>query len=244
MNCEEARTFLPDLVLGEVTPEREKELRLHLAGCPGCRREMEELASAWESLARLEEITFPDELSRKVMEKVAGKSPDAPPVFFTPRFGRPVLLAAACLLLAAGIYLLVRPRGPAPREITVERSASTFLAETAPGPDLGLTLDEYLDRSRKLFRRLQAGEYVSWNGVISEIMEDDLQGRANYLLENLPSGDPALSLVGAIHDATWRLLEEGRDRRDSDVGIPDDLRPGLLLKQIRDYRENTARGPG
>jgi hypothetical protein len=40
MNCEQARTGLPDLLYGHLKPEMAGELRQHLAECPACQNEL------------------------------------------------------------------------------------------------------------------------------------------------------------------------------------------------------------
>lgn len=53
MNHRRARALLSDSLDGMLVPPLQQELRLHLAGCPACSRELRELRAAERLLGRL-----------------------------------------------------------------------------------------------------------------------------------------------------------------------------------------------
>jgi anti-sigma factor RsiW len=52
MNCTQVSEILTAYLDNEVTPEERQEIEAHLAGCPRCRKELEELKSAQKILRR------------------------------------------------------------------------------------------------------------------------------------------------------------------------------------------------
>lgn len=67
MTCEEINELIVPSIDGELTGDEEKELAAHLAGCPACRKEREELASFMsqvdDSLALLHAETTPEKVA-------------------------------------------------------------------------------------------------------------------------------------------------------------------------------------
>jgi hypothetical protein len=53
MNCETCRTLVVDRLAGDLAPQNERAIADHLAGCPACAAEAEELATTWQSLGSL-----------------------------------------------------------------------------------------------------------------------------------------------------------------------------------------------
>lgn len=129
--CEEIQGYLLDRVLGEILPQSiEVELREHLSFCPRCRRRLKESEAAWRSLDILEEVRFPESISRVVIREASAKSRV---IRFLgcpyPVWRISALAAAASLLLAIGIYLAFHGSLPVDQDgqPVVIHSASTFI---------------------------------------------------------------------------------------------------------------------
>ncbi len=238
MNCREIQGYIFDRIIGEDVPGSVAEkLAEHLAGCPSCRRELEKAAAAWATLDALERITFPETLSRRVLETV-GERPRSFRLLGRPLPPARLIWAAASLILAAGLLLLFSrylPTGPRP-----VRSASTFSRSPIPGPDLAATLNGYLEESGKILAGLENGEYPTWGALLSEIISRDIQGRSSYLLENPELNPPARSVVEGLHQAFWTLLQNGRGREDQEIVIPPDLNPNILRGEIAYYQNRLS----
>ncbi len=236
MNCRKFKGYIFDRVLGEVIPvPAAEELEAHLSACRRCRRLLEETETAWRSLEVLEAVSFPESLSRRVMERAAPRRPALK--FFQPprRVGR-LALAAASLVLAAGLLLLFYrfiPSGPSPDPL---RTAITFTDRVHPDPDPAATLDDYLRDSVLILDGLASGNYPTWGSLLSEIISRDIQGRSNYLLESGDLSPRTRSVVGELHQAFWTLLQEGRGRETEPVVLPPGVNPVYLGSAIEQYR--------
>lgn len=71
MNCEQARHELMDHLDGRTDEAASPELREHLEGCAGCRREAEELRETWSLLGRLEEERSSEAMRSRFYEMLA-----------------------------------------------------------------------------------------------------------------------------------------------------------------------------
>ncbi len=240
MNCREFKGYVFDRVLGEeISASVSEKLDIHLAGCRRCRRLLRETGNAWRSLEVLETVSFPESLSRRVVERVAPRRPALR--FFQPprRVGR-LALAAASLVLAAGLLLLFYrfiPSGPSPDPL---RTAITFTEREIPGPDPAATLDDYLRESGLILSGLESGSYPTWGSLLSEIISRDIQGRSNYLLESGELDPHSRSVVGELHQAFWTLLQEGRGREQEPLVLPPGVDPAYLSSAIEQYRTSPA----
>ncbi len=239
MDCRELQEYIYDRVLGEDLPGPvEEKLEEHLGSCRLCRRRLLEAESAWSSLEVLEKVRFPEDLSRRVLA-AAGIRPR--PLKLLDRALSPPwpALVAASLVLAAGLLLFFpRSRPPGPQPL---RSASTFARGPGSGPDLAATLDGYLEESETILAGLESGDYPTWGALLAEIISRDIQGRSNYLLENEELGPRARSVVGALHQAFWSLLQTGRGREDETIEIPPGVNPALLRSEIVSSRATDRR---
>lgn len=236
MNCRELQGYIFDRVLGEEIPGPvAEELEAHLSACRRCRRLLRETETAWRSLEVLETVGFPENLSRRVLERVTPR-PRALR-FFQPnrKFGN-LALAAASLVLAVGLFLIFyRFTTPAPSPESL-RTAITFTRSPSPGPDLDATLREYLRETEMILAGLESGNYPTWGALLSEIISRDIQGRSNYLLESRELDARDRSLVGELHQAFWTLLQEGRGREREPLAIPPGVDPSSLRSGIERYR--------
>jgi anti-sigma factor RsiW len=105
MDCEQARDQLHDLRRGRLEPARAEEVRGHLTGCEGCRREAEAEAVLDQALAeRLPRHPASPALRRQLEALVAGRpGSQAPsgPARQVRRLLAPALAAALALLSTA-----------------------------------------------------------------------------------------------------------------------------------------------
>ena len=63
MDCEQARTSLPDYVMEETTAAEGLEIRQHVDGCASCAEEMERLKQTMTLLARAE---VPEQIPQRI----------------------------------------------------------------------------------------------------------------------------------------------------------------------------------
>ncbi len=239
MKCAQNEKLIFDLLCGELAGEEKNRLLRHLSRCPSCRRRREELARVWRSLGRLEKISFSPDISRRVIRKISS-FPAPESSYKNPRriWFRKGLALAASLLIGAGLYYIFRSAthedsSPA---LIADKSATTFQSEDTVRPDPKRIMRQYLGESRKLFISLKEGNYDSWSEILSEIIENDLQGKANFLLDAGSLENGARKLVGEIHDATWLILKTGRGREREEVSLPDRIDPALLVDKINKWR--------
>ncbi len=236
MNCWEFKGYIFDRVLGEEIPlPAAEELEAHLSACRRCRRELGETETAWCSLEVLETVSFPETLSRRVLDRIAPRRRDLR-FFHPPRKAGRLVLAAASLVLAAGLLLLFYrfiPSAPSPESL---RTAITFTRRPSPVPDPAATLDEYLRESGLILAGLENGNYPTWGALLSEIISRDIQGRSNYLLESRELSPRSRSVVGELHQAFWTLLQEGRGREKEPVALPPGVDPAYLISAIEQYQ--------
>ena len=237
--CEEIQGYLIDWVLGENLPRAiEVELRDHLSLCPGCRKQFEESEAAWKSLDVLKGVRFPESLSQNVLREVAAE-PRAVRFMRRPYvFWRVLAPIAASLLIAAGIYFLFDGYFSVDRtdQSAVIRSASTFIPGEVPRPDLRVTMDSYLNETRNILYGIREGAYSNWGSILSEIISRDIQGQANFLLENPDLPPSARPIIGVLHDAFQQMLRSGRGHETKEVYLPPGINPDALLAEIEQAR--------
>jgi anti-sigma factor RsiW len=121
MRCDEAREVLFELVFGDPDDEREARLHDHLAACPSCREEEEELLSLRDAVR--EEPEAGTIVTPALRERIRAALP-APPRRRLSLARRPVPVyaaAAACLLVAVLVRSLPEgePKAPAVRPARV-----------------------------------------------------------------------------------------------------------------------------
>ena len=103
MRCEEVRDQLAEHLLGTLDEAADLEVRRHLRGCSGCRRDMAALAEGMSTFARAaHELEPPEELKERVLSVLQGDW--AEDVVPTPAARRPVAWVAwaAVVVLLAG----------------------------------------------------------------------------------------------------------------------------------------------
>lgn len=112
ISCERAWELLNLQLDGALSPQEEQELEEHLASCPACRKEREELAQMSQALRGLGEVQVPADFTQRVMEQVRAESQEKPKVISLQRrrWTRTLMGLAACALLCIGIYRVI-PQG-------------------------------------------------------------------------------------------------------------------------------------
>lgn len=136
ISCERAWELLSRQLDEPLSPEEERELEEHLAACPSCRKDREELAQMKEALQNLEEVPAPADFTRRVMEQVRAEAQEKPKV--VPLRRRPQVRAlaglAACALLCIGIYRLL-PSASFVSDSMVTASQGAVSAQQPEGTD-------------------------------------------------------------------------------------------------------------
>jgi anti-sigma-K factor RskA len=118
--------LLGSYLLGELTVEQEHELERHLAGCPGCRSELNRVLQSHDHLRKLAASEPPPELKARVLERVRDETPARSDV----RWWLWASAAAALLVVAVlGIGLL--------QVLTSGSSTGVPLTATALAPEAG-----------------------------------------------------------------------------------------------------------
>jgi len=106
VSCDEVRDQLAEHLLGTLDEPADVEVRRHLRGCSGCRKEMAALAEGVSTFARAaHELDPPEELKERVLSTLHGDWADgADGAAPTPAARRPVpwLAWAAVVVLLAG----------------------------------------------------------------------------------------------------------------------------------------------
>lgn len=134
ISCEHAWELLSRQLDESLSPQEERELEEHLAACPSCRKEQEELAQMKEALRDLEEVPAPADFTQRVMEQIRAESQEKPKV--VPLRRRPQVRAlvglAACALLCIGIYRVL-PQGSHVSDSMVTTSQGAVSAQQPDG---------------------------------------------------------------------------------------------------------------
>lgn len=106
ISCERAWELLSQQLDEPLSPQEKQELEKHLAACPSCRKDKEELEQLDQALRNLGEIQAPADFTQRVMAQVQQQTQSKPKVI--PLWRRPQVRAlaglAACALLCIGIY--------------------------------------------------------------------------------------------------------------------------------------------
>ena len=105
ISCERAWELLSQQLDEPLSPQEKQELEEHLAACPSCRKDKEELEQLDQALRNLGEIQAPADFTQRVMAQVqqTQSKPKAIPLWRRPQV-RALAGLAACALLCIGIY--------------------------------------------------------------------------------------------------------------------------------------------
>lgn len=105
ISCERAWELLSQQLDEPLSPQEKQELEEHLAACPSCRKDKEELEQLDQALRNLGEIQAPTDFTQRVMAQVqqTQSKPKVIPLWRRPQV-RALAGLAACALLCIGIY--------------------------------------------------------------------------------------------------------------------------------------------
>ena len=105
ISCERAWELLSQQLDEPLSPQEKQELEEHLAACPSCRKDKEELEQLDQALRNLGEIQAPADFTQRVMAQVqqTQSKPKVIPLWCRPQV-RALAGLAACALLCIGIY--------------------------------------------------------------------------------------------------------------------------------------------
>lgn len=128
MNCPHVRTELPDVLRGKASPEVSAEVRAHLARCPACSREAEELLQVF-GLLEAQKVTEPapaywGSVVPRLQSRIEGRAGRRE----LPWIPRLLLPASAAILL-----LIFAVRGLAPDAAEPAGSLGDILAQLPAG---------------------------------------------------------------------------------------------------------------
>lgn len=105
ISCERAWELLSQQLDEPLSPQEKQELEEHLAACPSCRKDKEELEQLDQALRNMGEIQAPADFTQRVMAQVqqTQSKPKVIPLWRRPQV-RALAGLAACALLCIGIY--------------------------------------------------------------------------------------------------------------------------------------------
>lgn len=113
ISCERAWELLSQQLDEPLSPQEKQELEEHLAACPSCRKDKEELEQLDQALRHLGEIQAPADFTQRVMGQIQQETQQKPKAI--PLWRRPQVRAlaglAACALLCIGIYRVLPQDG-------------------------------------------------------------------------------------------------------------------------------------
>ena len=113
ISCERAWELLSQQLDEPLSPQEKQELEEHLAACPSCRKDKEELEQLDQALRNLGEIQAPADFTQRVMGQIQQETQQKPKVIPLRRRPQVRTLAglAACALLCIGIYRVLPQDG-------------------------------------------------------------------------------------------------------------------------------------
>ncbi len=197
MNCDQAREHLLDLIYEELPQGADRDaLDSHLAGCPRCRAELQEMGTTRRFIAAWDDVPTAD--------------PGRVPAHAAKGAGRPLLhfpriswltAAAALLVIAAGVLAAVTPVQVSYNDHAVEiRLGAGPAPPAAANPDWLRTVDQmiaesetrqmgrFMDAMQNVHFRLEEERYRDRQAIqqgfdlVKEIYMDQIE-RNNQLLE-------------------------------------------------------------
>jgi len=126
MDCKKIHKIMADYLCDALPRQEADEVCRHIESCPACRAEAEAYEAAWKLVGEIRDVKPAPGFSRAVRERLerAPRPIRRRPAARRPAAVRFAVAAAACLLVAVGLYLLY-PGG-----------------KTPTGPEQGLKLSE------------------------------------------------------------------------------------------------------
>jgi hypothetical protein len=136
MNHDQARHLLLDLAYGELDAATRAEVEGHVAACPGCRAELDEMVATRAVASRLAEPPAPSAPGRARLVEAARRAVAPPARPRALRAALPWATAAAAIALVGGLtFRLVADRpGPGLEELASPPARRAPSAPAAPRP--------------------------------------------------------------------------------------------------------------
>jgi hypothetical protein len=213
MNCKQARRLIQENLENSLTAPELSSLRDHLAACPACCREEEELRATLNFIRRALPPALPGSLRQGVLQRIKSEKPAGRIRGFA-NARRPAVAAAAVLvlLLAGNLLLPVLPvsaplaEAPAPREqmrtMLQDNEALAVPPRPAAPEESGTLENARLTGKQQVDLRhssaAQADEAKAAN--------DSRQGRPDFAWRLLLN----LLLVPLFIILTWRAVKKGK----------------------------------
>lgn len=260
-SCGRDKQDLVASLLGDLSEADARSLERHIAGCPGCRREMAELkcvlngaAAAGEEVKRatatVDWEALPERIARKVFDRPEPRlEPRGLRRFFAPVLLRPAAagLAAGALLGALAAFLILRPAPPAPGGSKGYYASSEFLDRVEHELARRETLS-YLSRSQSLLQDfLQPAALEDgglWSGGSGQMRAASLLQKKKFMNPHLESGQMAKArdICNQIELLILELAQIGPGLDDADrtriqERVDDSrlwLKINLLRKELQD----------
>jgi len=184
-SCREVRELIPELAAGVASGESRAHALAHLAGCADCRRELEEMAGTVDALLLLApEREPPSGFDARVLAAIEHRPTGH-------RVRNALLIAAAAVLVASLAAAFTWWRGADDREVADQYRGVLSVADG------------------RYFRAAALEDGVDDRGHVF-----GYQGRPSWLfvtVEDAPSGNYHVQLIGADGRATWIGLCRVRD---------------------------------
>lgn len=133
MNCRQARLLISRRVDGDLSPAEEHLLDFHLLGCSSCRRAMDMTRDMSELMRGLGHPEVPEQLERRILERVRLSSASSAPGAGRSRSG--VKRIALLLPPVAAAFLLVLSIRPAGERHVLEAGRPSLALLTSSDED-------------------------------------------------------------------------------------------------------------
>ncbi len=152
MNCNECLNLMDQALELEITTEEAEDFQEHLAACPDCRKQFEEMQLIIESLGDMPMKPLPENFKQELHEKLvahqkkATDSKSSTKIHWTAKYGKQFSIAAA-LVLVVGISSMTRPSllggNMKSSDLSMQRGDVNYgVANSAPGtPEMAPPVD-------------------------------------------------------------------------------------------------------
>ncbi len=145
MNCSDIQKLIPDYLAGALGADEANRVRVHIETCPACRAEAEAHRRAWEMAAGISDIKPAPGFTAAVRKRLEKRPRISAQKTKRRLVGvRYALAAAACLLVAFGVFLFLQPEGGNGDGLSAEEET-----EIIRNLEFFVTMDELKDGNLK-----------------------------------------------------------------------------------------------
>jgi anti-sigma factor RsiW len=255
MNCEHSHEWIVTAAYGELADEQMRELEQHLAACPECHEEREQML-ALKALAEAYPVVEPDaNLRARSRQKLEDALDALPPRRWYGRLGQQMRNNFASLLAApvAAVLLLMVGAGSGSLgayEFTQNRAARAAAqpaaqaarAQAQPATTAGAAAPAEIANISSIVRQPNSGRVeVRYNQVVPQRIEGSLDDPAIRQLLMLASENSASA--GVRDDSVELMAAECRAGHScTAAGIRDALLVVLRYDKNADVREKALKG--